>query len=145
MKKLLFIITAILIYSSTYAQIEKEIKPEEQLKNYKNSPDWFRYYKTPKLQGPVFTIPLDKNFRNDDAIAYEPKAKLLYGTDKGNVYALPLDNMPCLRPDINSNMPMARLSPNGYIPNALNKQPNFKGEIKGIKISPPNKYIPLNK
>ena len=140
MKKLFFIIGAILIYSSTFAQKEKQLKPGEELKTDKNSPDWFRYYKSPKLQGRVFTIPLDSALRYGDAIAYEPKAKLLYRTDKGAVYALPLDNMPCLRPGIHSNMPIYKLSPNGYIPNALNKQPKLNGTINGIKIIPVEKW-----
>ena len=48
-------------------------------------------------------------------------AKFLYNTGKGKVYALPLDKMPCLVPDINSNMPIAKLKMNEYkkMPNAL--------------------------
>ena len=145
MKKLLFITGAILIYSFTYAQEIIIVKPNIELKTDKNSPDWYRYYKTPGLQNPLLKIPMDTTLQYEDAIAFEQKAKHLYQTEKGNVYSLPLDNMPCLRPEINSNMPVAKLSPNGYIPNALNKKPNIKGEIKGIKISPPDKYIPLNK
>ena len=34
----------------------------------------------------------------DIVINYAPKAKLLYETEKGFVYALPQDNMPCLVP-----------------------------------------------
>ena len=53
-----------------------------------------------------------------------PEAKLLYNTDKGKVYALPLDNMPCLVPYVISNMPIARLDIKDYkkIPNAIPEQ-----------------------
>ena len=52
------------------------------------------------------------------------QAKFLFKTDKGKVYALPQDNMPCLVPPINSNMPIARLNINELkkIPNALPQQ-----------------------
>ncbi|HUS02458.1 MAG TPA: hypothetical protein VMY77_12060 [Chitinophagaceae bacterium] len=53
-----------------------------------------------------------------------PQAKILFTTEKGKVYALPQDNMPCLVPNINSNMPVADLSINKTrkIPNALPEQ-----------------------
>ncbi len=60
-----------------------------------------------------------------------PKAKLLYETEKGFVYALPQDNMPCLVPRINSNMPIANSDVPGYMPNPLLK----KGQ-NSIKIIP---------
>jgi hypothetical protein len=53
------------------------------------------------------------------AITDMPKAKFLYETNKGKVYALPLDNMRCLVPSIQSNMPVYKNSPKNYIPNAL--------------------------
>lgn len=46
------------------------------------------------------------------------KAKKLYENEKGTVYQLLLDNMKCLVPNINSNMPNASLPIQGYIPNA---------------------------
>ena len=53
-----------------------------------------------------------------------PQAKLLHSNGKGKVYALPQDNMPCLVPHINSNMPVAGLGINKTqkIPNALPEQ-----------------------
>ncbi len=53
-----------------------------------------------------------------------PQARFLFNTDKGKVYALPQDNIPCLVPNINSNMPIAKLPMNRYeqIPNAMPKQ-----------------------
>lgn len=42
MKKLLFILGAIIIYSFTYAQEIIEVKPNVELKTDKNSPDWYR-------------------------------------------------------------------------------------------------------
>ena len=56
------------------------------------------------------------------AITDMPKAKFLYETNKGKVYALPLDNMPCLVTTIQSNMPVYKNSPKGYIPNALRER-----------------------
>jgi hypothetical protein len=55
------------------------------------------------------------------AITDMPNARFLYETNKGKVYALPLDNMPCLVTTIHSNMPVYKNSPKGYIPNALRK------------------------
>jgi hypothetical protein len=53
-----------------------------------------------------------------------PNAKYLYTTEKGKVYALPLDNIPCLVPEINSNMPIVKFNLKGYkkIPNAFPEQ-----------------------
>ena len=56
------------------------------------------------------------------AITDMPEAKFLYETNKGKVYALPLDNMPCLVTTIQSNMPVYKSSPKGYIPNALRER-----------------------
>ena len=139
MKKLLFLIGAFLVYSFTYAQKQKEANPDLELKSFKNPPEWFRYYKSPKLQGPLLKIPLDTTFKFHNEMVYEPKAKFLYETDKGSVYALPLDNMPCLRPGIHSDMPVARLSQESYIPNALNVQPGIHGKVNILKIIPPVK------
>lgn len=47
------------------------------------------------------------------------KTELLYGSDKGVVYALPLDGMKCLVPKIHSDMPVATYGGLGYIPNSL--------------------------
>ena len=68
----------------------------------------------------------------DIVINYAPKAKLLYETEKGFVYALPQDNMPCLVSKIQSNMPIAKNEIPGYIPNPLLK----KGQSP-INIIPP--------
>ncbi len=35
-----------------------------------------------------------------------PNAKFLFENKRGKVYGLPLDNMPCLAPEIHSNMPV---------------------------------------
>lgn len=53
------------------------------------------------------------------SIDLTPKAQLLYETDKGLVYALPRDNMRCLVPTIQSDMPVANTGKGGYIPNPL--------------------------
>ncbi len=62
-----------------------------------------------------------------------PKAKLLYETEKGFIYALPQDKMPCLVPRINSNMPIARSKVPGYIPNSLLKKGQSPIEIIPLK------------
>lgn len=44
-----------------------------------------------------------------EAFAFNvPKAKLLFETEKGKVYELPLDKMRCLDPVIRSNMPVIK-------------------------------------
>ena len=53
------------------------------------------------------------------AVNITPKAKILYETDKGLVYALPQDNMKCLVATIKSDMPVASSKHPGYIPNPL--------------------------
>ena len=63
-----------------------------------------------------------------------PKAKLLYENDKGLVYALPQDNMKCLVPKIESNMPIAKATVPGYIPNSM-----LRPGQKPISIIPLNK------
>ncbi len=70
----------------------------------------------------IFVITPKKLIITLDTI--KPIAKILYNIEKGKVYALPLDNMPCLVPQINSNMPVAKLDMKEYkkIPNALQEQ-----------------------
>lgn len=54
----------------------------------------------------------------------QQQAKFLYNTEKGKAYALPLDNMPCLVPHTNSNMPVAKIDIEELkkMPNAFQKQ-----------------------
>ena len=56
-----------------------------------------------------------------DSISIDPtpKAKFLFETEKGLVYALPQDNMRCLVPTNKSDMPVASSQRPGYIPNPL--------------------------
>ena len=70
------------------------------------------------------------------SIDLTPKAKLLFETDKGLVYALPQDNMLCLVPRINSNMPVASSEAPGYIPNPLLKKGQSPIQIIPLKNSP---------
>lgn len=72
---------------------------------------------------------------DSSSIDLTPKAKLLFETDKGLVYALPQDNMLCLVPRINSNMPVAPSEAPGYMPNPLLK----KGQ-NPVKIIPLKNY-----
>ncbi len=73
-----------------------------------------------------------------------PQAKLLYNTDKGKVYALPQDNMPCLVPDemYSFNYPKnyKQSYPKASIPNPYSMYDlipgRLHGKISGIKISP---------
>lgn len=71
----------------------------------------------------IFGFPAKKRSVVIDSLPNQT-AKFLYNTDKGKVYPLPLDNMPCLVPQINSNMPVAKLYMKEYkkIPNALQEQ-----------------------
>ncbi len=58
-----------------------------------------------------------------------PGSKLLFENDLGKVYILPLDNMKCLSPNIQSNMPVYK----GKI--ELNRLPNQ--QIKPVPIPNP--------
>lgn len=58
---------------------------------------------------------------NQFAAKLNPKAVFLYETNKGKVYALPLDNMLCLVTGIRSKMPVAKDFEQNFIPNALRK------------------------
>ena len=69
-------------------------------------------------------------------INYVPKAKLLYETENGFVYALPQDNMPCLVPKTQSNMPIAKSEITGYIPNPLLHKGQSPIKLIPLKISP---------
>lgn len=73
------------------------------------------------IEGIFVTTPKIQTFLPD---TIKPLAKLLYNTDKGKVYALPIDNMPCLVPHTNSNMPIAKINIENFkkIPNAFPKQ-----------------------
>ena len=136
MKKLFSLLGALLVFSFANAQEVYKVKPGHILPNYKSNPEIYRYYKSPKFKGPLLKIPLDSTFQLNDGTAFQPKAKFLYETDKGSVYALPLDNMPCLKPTFNADMPVAKLSPNGYIPNAINVQRKMNGKNNKIQVSP---------
>jgi hypothetical protein len=49
----------------------------------------------------------------------EKKPKYLYETDLGKVYAMPPDNMPCLKPNFHSRMPVDKTAPSFSMPNPL--------------------------
>ncbi|MEO6818362.1 MAG: hypothetical protein ABI204_01445 [Ginsengibacter sp.] len=135
MKKVFFLIVTILFYAFSFAQKEKEVKPNQELSLDQTTPEMFRYYKMPYFKGPLSNNPLDSSSQYNDATAFQPNAKFLYKTDKGSVYALPLDNMPCLRPDFKSNMPIFMDKPNGYIPNPL-WQSKLNGKMNNVKVIP---------
>ena len=101
MKQFPLLTFLLLAFSSVNAQ-EKKIITQNEIR-YFNLPDSLI---SPKML----------------AITDMPKAKFLYETNKGKVYALPLDNMPCLVTTIQSNMPVYKNSPKGYIPNALRER-----------------------
>ena len=84
-------------------------------------------------------LPAQSGEISDISMKMVPKAKLLYETEKGLVYALPQDNMKCLIPDIKSNMPIASAKIPGYIPNPLHKNWKFDDKIIPHKnFSAPN-------
>ena len=101
MKQFPLLTFLLLAFSSVNAQ-EKKIITQNEIRHF-NLPDSLI---SPKML----------------AITDMPKAKFLYETNKGKVYALPLDNMPCLVTTIQSNMPVYKSSPKGYIPNALRER-----------------------
>jgi hypothetical protein len=74
--------------------------------------------KQPKKATPPF------NYLNKGAA--QPQAKLVAVTGAGKIYALPLDNMPCLVPNSRSSIPMPapkQLPLQNAMPNALVLQP----------------------
>lgn len=109
------------------------------------------------LNGKQFYIPLEGLFSTNKSKSNKrpqvisdslPQAKLLYNTDKGKVYALPQDNMPCLVSDemysFNSPKNYKQSYPKSSIPNPYSKYDlitgQLHGKVSGIKISPiPNK------
>jgi hypothetical protein len=50
---------------------------------------------------------------------FQPKPVFLFETEKGKVYANPLDNMRFPSPEFNSKIPVDKGSPLIYIPNAV--------------------------
>ncbi|MDQ6755956.1 MAG: hypothetical protein M3004_03390 [Bacteroidota bacterium] len=93
------------------------------------------------IEGIWGTTPVKKRTVIIDTI--KPIAKLLYNTDKGKVYALPLDNMRCLVPDEMYSMSLNKVRehykqyyPNTTIPNALPKYEIIPGKIFEIRITP---------
>ena len=73
-----------------------------------------------------------------DSISIDPtpKAKFLFETEKGLVYSLPKDNMQCLVPKIQSNMPIASAEAPGYIPNSMLREGQSPIKIIPLKDSP---------
>jgi hypothetical protein len=53
------------------------------------------------------------------ALNTEKKPKYLYETEWGKVYAMPPDNMPCLKPNFDSRMPVDKTAPGFSMPNPL--------------------------
>ena len=88
--------------------------------------------KTSNAQIPEFNVVHVQSFTKN-----LPQAKLLYNSDKGKVYSLPLDNMKCLVPDvlytINENKQYKQDYSPSYIPNAL---PNIKIIPLQLKVYP---------
>lgn len=60
-----------------------------------------------------------------------PQATYSHTTSRGKVYNLPIDNMPCLVPDMNQVAPMPGYKmPEGRMPNAIPRQPLIPDERK---------------
>lgn len=75
---------------------------------------------------------------NDEYAFNNKEAELLHETEKGKVYALPLDDMRCLVPDISSNMPVYKGF--GQRQQKINPAP-IPNPFPKIEVIP----IPLNK
>ncbi len=86
----------------------------------------------------IFKVPTSPPNITDVYAFNNKKAKLLYETEKGKVYALPLDNMRCLVADINSNMPVYMGFSQGQ--QKINPAP-IPNPFPRIEVIP----IPLNK
>jgi hypothetical protein len=63
-----------------------------------------------------------------------PQAKYSHTTSRGKVYNLPIDNMPCLVPDMDQVAPMPGYKmPEGRMPNAIPRQPLIPEEKRKEK------------
>lgn len=64
-----------------------------------------------------------------------PQATFSHNTSRGKVYTLPIDNMPCLVPDMNqvSRMPGQYFTPDSRMPNVMPKQEIIPKEKKEEK------------
>jgi hypothetical protein len=64
-----------------------------------------------------------------------PQATFSHNTSKGKVYTLPIDNMPCLVPDMDqvSRMPGQYFTPDNRMPNVMPKQEIIPKEKKAEK------------
>lgn len=65
-----------------------------------------------------------KDAKSKDLLALndEQKPIFIYETERGKVYASPIDNMWYLSPKFHSNMPVYKKSPEIYIPNPLKRK-----------------------
>ncbi len=93
-----------------------------------------QHIETPNNRGMIDNI---KTVKPQSLQENFPQAKFLYQTDKGKVFALPLDKMPCLVSNIISNMPIAILDLKEYkkIPNPIPEQkviPEVEVPDKGV-------------
>lgn len=128
MKNFLFLVSWLFLISSVNAQEKKNVVPDNKIQLFKSFPKTNipnPFFKTPESQTPYFVLPYGGRL-NDLAINNVPKAEFLYHTESGSVYALPLDNMPCLRPMILSEMPVRKSGSDGYIPNPLRNVTNVQ-------------------
>ncbi len=99
MKNFQLLTFALLIFSTVNAQNDRPVKP--------------RGFQSPK----IFVIPPGSaNIKNVYAFGQDNKATFLYNTGQGKVYKLPMDNMRCLVPDVQSNMPVYKGLPQELVP-----------------------------
>ncbi len=103
-------IIASFIFSSVSAQENPLIKKNDNLK---------KILELNKLK--ILKVPANPPNIDEVYTFNNKKAKFLYETESGKVNALPLDNMPCLVPNINSNMPGLKSKPENDIPNPFHK------------------------
>jgi hypothetical protein len=64
-----------------------------------------------------------------------PQATFSHNTSKGKIYTLPIDNMPCLVPDMKQVRPMPGqyVNPDNKMPNAMPKQEIIPKEKRAEK------------
>ncbi len=63
------------------------------------------------------------------AFNFQQKPVFLFETEKGKVYANPLDKMRLLSPEFNSKMPVDKSSPLIYIPNAVPEKSKYRRSL----------------
>jgi hypothetical protein len=116
MKKNLLLVLLLVLCGTVWAQQQQVwVKP---LEFGKASPKKNNFRVNSSLKQALLTVLYANGFE-------WPEASYSHTTEQGDIYKLPVDNMPCLVPDISKSgfMPNSMPPFTGYIPNAIQPWP----------------------